>query len=103
MGQGRRFTWDKDHAKGLALGIITTIIAFPIAAYLQGRYSGSSDIWYRLEFVHDLQAKVLGWSSIPNLFWFHYFLKKKKWGLGKGIIYATILNLLVVLVLKYLL
>lgn len=103
MGRGRRFTWDNEHLKGLLLGILTTIIAFPIAAYLQGRYSGSSSVWYYLSFVHDLQAKVLGWAAIPNLIWFHFFLRKKKWGLGKGIIYATIINLLVILVLKYLL
>lgn len=101
MATARRFTWDKEHAKGFALGILTTLIAYPIAAYLQGRYSGNPDIWYRLGFVHDLQAKVLGWAAIPNLIWFHFFLKKKKWGLGKGIIYATILNLLTVLLLKY--
>lgn len=101
MTTARRFTWDKEHAKGLALGILTTALVFPLAAYLQEQYSGNTNIWYRLGFVHELQARVLGWAAIPNLFWFHFFLKKKKWSFGKGIIYATVLNLLVVIFLKF--
>lgn len=97
----RRTLWSRQHAIGLAIGVLTTIIAIPLVAYILHEFRGDIMIWRELRIFHSTQAKVLSLATIPNLLWFHTFLKKEQYWFGSGIIYSTLLNLVTVIVLKY--
>lgn len=99
----RRNFWSKQHTIGFLLGIVTIIIAVPVVALILYYFRGNTAIWRNLTFYHAVQAQVLSLASIPNLLWFHRFLKKEKWNLGYGVIYATIINFIVVMIIKYVL
>lgn len=97
----RRNFWSRQHTIGLITGILTIIVAVPVVALILYYFRGDTAIWRNLAFYHAVQAQVLSLASIPNLFWFHRFLKKEKWNLGYGVIYATIINFIVVMIIKY--
>lgn len=96
-----RNTWSKQHAIGFAIGLLTVIIAIPIVAVILTEFRGAINIWHKLKYFHETQSQVLSLAVIPNLFWFHFFLKKELWKFAYGIIYVTFLALLIVITLKY--
>lgn len=100
----RRLTWGREHTYGFLIGIATIAIAIPVVAFILSQATGvGSHIWTQIKHLPGKQAQVLSLAAIANLPWFHYFLKKERWGLGYGIIYVTILDLLMVVLLKFVL
>lgn len=95
--------WSKYHTAGLILGILTTLVAIPVAAFLYSKLSGDTDIFRKIKFLHQDQARILSLASIANLFWFHRFIKKENFPVAMGVIIATAANLVLVVVLKYVL
>lgn len=93
--------WSRQHGIGLAIGIITTLIFIPIFAYITQKYQGEVRLFSEFRILSDKNVKMMYLAAIPNLFWFHYFLKKELYPFGYGIIYATILNLLATVVVKF--
>jgi hypothetical protein len=93
--------WSRQHAIGLAIGIITTLIFIPIVAIITQKFQGEVRLFSEVRILSDKQVKTMYLAAIPNLFWFHYFLKKELYPFGYGIIYATVLNLLATIVVKF--
>ncbi len=93
--------WSRQHAIGFSIGILTTLLAIPLIAFILHEFRGDILIWRELRFFPSTQARVLSLATIPNLLWFHIFLKKEQYWFGSGIIYASVLNLVTVIVLKY--
>lgn len=98
-------SWSKDHTLGLLLGIATTVVAVFLVVGFFAYQDGISyaESFQRFTFFRVMTAKVVSLASIPNLFWFHRYLKQQKWGRGQGIIMATVLNLIVILIYKFVL
>jgi hypothetical protein len=95
--------WSREHTLGLLLGILTILLCIPLAIFI---YSVKEDIsfsilWDRFTFIHEYSSKFISLASIPNLLWFHFFLKKEEYGYGKGIVVATILSLLTIVYFKF--
>lgn len=93
--------WSKQHAIGLAIGILTTLISIPLVAFIIQNYEGNFNVWREIRFMSSTQSRLISLASIPNLIWFHLFLKKQQFSFGYGIIYAIVLNLFVVIALKF--
>lgn len=95
--------WGKEHTLGLLIGLLTTFVAvFIVIAY----FSWQDGISYatsfnKFTFYHEWTAKIISLASIANLFWFHTFLKREKWNYGMGVIMATIISLIVILIYKF--
>lgn len=99
----KRSFWSKEHTIGFIIGLVTILVSIPLVAFILYEFRNNHMIWSQLKFYHAVQAQVLSLATIPNLFWFHHFLKKEKWNLGYGIIYVTMLTFIVVMIIKYLL
>lgn len=98
--------WSKEHTKGLIVGIITLIFAIFIVIWILSKLNGLpySEGLSRFTYRHDYTAKVISLAAIANLPWFHFTsLKKGNWGFGQGIIIATVLDLMVMILFKFIL
>ena len=93
--------WSKQHTLGLLLGIITTIISLPIVMFIYSKIYQDDSIWGKFSYLKVVQSKMFSLASITNLIWFHLLMRREKYQLGMGIIMATVINLLVILYLKF--
>ena len=95
---GRR--WNKFWI-GLALGIVLPLVAF-FLIYLLG-YS-KTPFGNFMEYAFKIRAlpKILSLCVIPNLAIFYLFLNKEYWYATRGVITATLLCTLAVVVIKLL-
>jgi hypothetical protein len=99
-------SWTIEHTKGLLIGILTICICIFIVILFFTFNNGHSYSYnfQRFRIYPPFTAKVISLAAIGNLPWFHFFsLRKEKWAFGQGIIIATILDLIVMLFIKYLL
>ena len=86
---------------GLALGIVLPLITF-ILVYLIGYSKTPLEDFLEFAFVIRALPKILSMCAIPNLAIFYLFLNKEYWYATRGVITATILCTLVVVVIKFL-
>lgn len=95
--------WSKQHTIGLLVGILTTLISLPIVMFIYSKVYNDPYVWYRFFEIKlkVFQSQMLSLASIPNLIGFHLSMKKEKFPLGMGIIMATVINLLIILFLKF--
>lgn len=98
--------WSIDHTKGLIVGILTIIVCIFIVLWIFSMQTGESyaHLFQRFTFRNDYTAKVISLAAIGNLPWFHFVsLRQGKWAFGQGIILATVLDLIVMIVYKFIL
>ena len=93
--------WSKQHTLGLLLGIATTLISLPIVMFIYSKIYQDDSIWGKITYLKVVQSKMISLASITNLIWFHLLMKREKYQLGMGIIMATVINLLIILYLKF--
>ena len=95
--------WSKQHTLGLLLGIITTLISLPIVMFIYSKIYQDDSIWSKVFEIKlkTIQSKMISLASITNLIWFHLLMRREKYQLGMGIIMATVINLLIILYLKF--
>lgn len=92
-----KINWSKQHTKGFIIGVITTVVSCFIVVGVLGWRNGYSYSVSLSSFMKNnaYTAKVLSMASLTNLIWFHFLsIRKENWGLGKGVITATFLSLL---------
>jgi hypothetical protein len=86
---------------GLTLGLV-----LPLAAFFLTYLIGYSDVpfgeFLKYAFVMGALAKILSMCAIPNLAVFYLFLNKEYWYATRGVIAATLLCTLGVVVIKFL-
>ena len=87
---------------GLTLGIVLPIISF-LLVYLIGYSYTPFGEFLKYALVMGALAKILSLCAIPNLAIFYLFLNKEYWHATRGIIAATMLCTLGVVVIKFLL
>lgn len=83
---------------GFLVGILTTACGF----YLYLEFFSTFSFNRSLALIHqqNLYAKVLGYAVIPNLAVFFLFIKKKQDYRARGVLMATILVALIILISK---
>ncbi len=86
---------------GLALGIVLPLIVF-LFVYLFGYSETPFGEFLQYALVMKALPKILSLCAIPNLAIFYLFLNKEFWYATRGVITATLLCTLGVVVLKYL-
>jgi hypothetical protein len=86
---------------GLTLGVVCPLIAL-LSVYLFGYRSAYLNLNKFLEVAVTMQAlpKILSLCVLPNLAIFYLFLNKEYWYATRGVITATILFTVAVLVIK---
>jgi len=96
--------WTKQHTLGLIIGLFTLVVSIFIVIGIFSWLNGLSytTMFKRFTFLPSFAAKVISLAAIGNLPWFHFVsLKNKQWGFGQGIIMATIVGLVVMLLVKF--
>lgn len=99
-------SWSKDHTKGLLVGLGVIAIAILIVSFLFSLNNGFtfSQNLQRIGRHTDFTSKVMSLAAISILPLFHFYaLKKEKWAFGQGLIIAVVLDLLIMLCIKFLL
>lgn len=84
---------------GLAVGLIATAIGFYF--YVEYALSGTFKDALAVMKEKDLYGKVLSIAAIPNLLAFFIFLKKKQDFRAKGVLLATLLVAVLILVSQF--
>ena len=87
---------------GLALGIFLPLATF-LLVYQIGYSNTPFSEFLQFAFVMGALAKILSMCAIPNLAIFYLLLNKEYWRATRGIIAATMLCTLGVVVIKFLL
>ena len=95
---GRR--WNKFWI-GLALGIVLPLVAF-LLIYFFGYSKTPFGEFLKYAFMIKALPKILSLCAIPNLAIFYLFLNKEYWYATRGVIFATMLCTLVVVLIKFL-
>lgn len=98
--------WSKEHTKGLIVGLLTIIGCIFIVIWILSLQNGQSYSvnFHRFTFINEYTAKVISLAAIGNLPWFHFVsLRQGKWAFGQGLIMATVIDLLVMLLFKFVL
>lgn len=85
---------------GFLVAVFATVCGFFLYVELFSIYSFEETIDVIKK--GNLYGKVLGLSAIPNLFVFFVFIKKKQDLRARGVLIATILIALIMLILKFL-
>jgi len=85
---------------GLALGMVLPLVAF-LLVYLIGYSDMPFGDFMKFAFIMGALAKILSLCAIPNLAIFYLFLNKEYWYATRGVIAATILCTLAVVVIKF--
>lgn len=95
--------WSKQHTWGLLVGILTTLISLPIVMFIYSKLFNDPYVWFRFFEVKlkSFQSQMLSLASITNLIGFHLATRREKFPFAMGIILATVINLIVILVLKF--
>ncbi len=86
---------------GLALGVVLPLIVF-LLVYLFGYSKTPFGEFLEYAFVMRALPKILSLCAIPNLAIFYLFLNKEYWNATRGVIAATLLCTLGVVVIKFL-
>lgn len=95
--------WTKAHTKGLIIGLLSPLIFIPIVmlllAWMQNFHF--SQLWHKFEYDQMIRSKIISIAIISNLLWFYLSINKDKYGLGMGIIIATICYLPYILYVNF--
>ena len=95
--------WTLQHTFGAMIGILTPIAIFPLVlvflAWMQDYYF--EFLWAKFNSNNPYQIKILTISIIANLFWFYFFLNRKKYDHVRGIIIGSIAFAPYVLYVKF--
>ena len=85
----RKFT--RQHLLGIVLGIVTPLLLVPfvllILSWLQDYYY--EVVWNKFVYNSHYQIRIITISAIANLFWFYYFLNRKRYAAGWGVIMGS--------------
>lgn len=84
---------------GFLVGIIATVAGFYLYVELFSDFDFSKSM--ELIKMQNLYSKILGYAVIPNLAIFFLFLKKRQDYRARGVLMATILIALLMLILKF--
>ena len=87
---------------GLALGIFLPLVTF-FLVYQIGYSNTLFGEFLKCAFVMGALAKIMSMCAIPNLAIFYIFLNKEYWYATRGVIAATLLCTLGVIVIKFIL
>lgn len=89
--------------KEILIGFLVAIVATICGFYLYLELFSKFGFDETLEIIKegDLIGKVLGLAAIPNLFVFFIFLKKKQDYRARGVLMATILIAVLMLIMKF--
>jgi len=89
--------------KEILIGFLVGILATACGFYLYIELFSKFDFQESLKILKEgkLFGKVLGLAAIPNLFVFFIFLKKKQDYRAKGVLMATIVIAITMLILKF--
>ena len=89
--------------KEILIGFLAAILATACGFYLYIELFSKFDFQESLKILKEgkLFGKVIGLAAIPNLFVFFVFLKKKQDYRAKGVLIATIITALIMLILKF--
>ena len=86
---------------GLISGLLVPIIAIFIF-YLFNKYRfGSLEIFYKHFVLFHLTSHIVSLSVLPNLAVFYFFIKKNFLSSARGVILATMIYGLIIIVLKF--
>lgn len=90
--------------KEILIGFLVAVFATICGFYLYVEFFSKFDFYETLEIIEEqnLFGKVLGLAAIPNLFVFFVFLKKKQDYRARGVLMATILTAIIMLIMKFL-
>lgn len=90
--------------KEILMGFLVAVFATICGFYLYVEFFSKFDFYETLEIIEEqnLFGKVLGLAAIPNLFVFFVFLKKKQDYRARGVLMATILTAIIMLIMKFL-
>ena len=86
---------------GLALGVVLPLVAF-FLVYLFGYSKTPFGEFLEYALAMKALAKIFSLCAIPNLAIFYLFLNKEYWYATRGVISATLLCTLGVVVIKFL-
>jgi hypothetical protein len=84
---------------GFLVAVIATICGFYLYVELFSKFGFNETLDIIRE--GDLFGKVLGLAAIPNLFVFFIFLKKKQDYRARGVLLATILTAVLMVIMKF--
>lgn len=89
--------------KEILIGFLVAILATVCGFYLYIELFSKVDFQESLKILKEgkLFGKVLSLAAIPNLFVFFVFLKKKQDYRARGVLLATVLIAIVMLILKF--
>ena len=85
---------------GLTLGIVLPIVFF-FAIYFIGYSNTPFGEFIKYAFMMRALPKILSLCAVPNLAVFYLFLNKEYWYSTRGVIAATLLCTLGVVIIKY--
>jgi Co/Zn/Cd efflux system component len=90
--------------KEILIGFLVAVFATICGFYLYVELFSKFRFYETLEIIKEqnLFGKVLGLAAIPNLFVFFVFLKKKQDYRARGVLIATILTAMIMLIMKFL-
>ena len=82
----------KEHLLGMGLGIITPLIIIPLVlillSWVQDYYF--EVIWNKFVYNSQYRIRIITISTIINLIWFYYFLNRKHYKAGWGVILGSV-------------
>jgi hypothetical protein len=84
---------------GAVIGIVTSLLCLMIFYFIKF-HDISLSFYFMLLYTGKLLSPVISLSGIPNLGIFFIFLNKKKFKSAKGLILATFILVLAVVILK---
>ena len=89
--------------KEILIGFLVAVFATACGFFLYIELFSEVDFNETLKVLKEgkLYGKVLSLAAIPNLFVFFIFLKKKQDHRAKGVLIATIMTALIMLILKF--
>jgi len=90
----------KEVAIGILVGFLATAIGFFF--YTQFFFNYKFDVMVKLIKEQHLLGNILGYSVLPNLLAFFVFIKKKQDYRARGVLIATFLVAITILISKFL-
>jgi len=93
--------WNK-FSIGLSLGIVLPLVTFFLIYYF-GPSRASIAAFVKFAYMMQALAKIMSLCVVPNLAIFYFFLNKEFWYATRGVIAATLLCTLAILVVLFIL
>lgn len=89
--------------KDILIGVLISLFATAAGCFLYVEYFSKFGFNETIQMIEDgdLYGKILSIASIPNLFVFFIFMKKKQDHKAKGVLLSTIVIALTTLILKF--